>query len=149
MEAGLRRITGELVEQAGQILADYRVAGQQAKIGVHAGGLRIVVAGAHVAVAPQAVRLLTDHERELAVRFESDDAVDHVHAGAFQLARPHDVRILIEARFDFDERKHLLAGMGGVNQRVDNRRIAGRAVQRLLDGEHLRIGGSLCEERLH
>ena len=43
----------------------------------------------------------------------------------------------------------VLAGMGGVNQRVDNRRIAGRAVQRLLDGEHLRIGGRLCEERLH
>ena len=83
------------------------------------------------------------------MRFEADDAVDHVHAGAFQLARPHDVRVFIEACFDFDERKHLLAGMGGVNQRVDDRRIAGCAVQRLLDGEHLRIGCCLREERLH
>ena len=102
-----------------------------------------------MAVAAQAIGLLADHKRELAVRLESDDAVDHMHAGAFELAGPHDVRVLIEPRFDLDEREDLLAGVRSVNQRVDDRRIAGRAVQRLLDGEHLRVGGRLGEERLH
>ena len=46
VEARLRRITGQLVEQAGHILADHRIAGQQTEIGVDAGGLRIVVTGA-------------------------------------------------------------------------------------------------------
>ena len=39
--------------------------------------------------------------------------------------------------------------MRGVDQRVDDRRIAGRTVQRLLDGQHLRIGRGLRQERLH
>ena len=51
VEAGLRRVTGELVEQTSQILADHRVAGQQTQIGVQSRGLRVVVTGAYVAVA--------------------------------------------------------------------------------------------------
>ena len=41
--------SGQLVEQAGHILADHRIAGQQAEIGVDTGGLRVVVTGAHMA----------------------------------------------------------------------------------------------------
>ncbi len=149
MEARLRRVAGKLVEQLRHILPHHRVAGEQAEIGVLARGLRIVVAGAHVAVAGEAVRLLTNDERELAVRLQPDNAVDDVYAGAFELARPRNVRILVEARLEFDEREHLLAGLCGVDERVDDRRVARRAVERLLDGEHLRVGGRLREERLH
>ena len=39
VEAGLRRVTRELVEQTSQILADHRVAGQQTQIGVQSRGL--------------------------------------------------------------------------------------------------------------
>ena len=80
---------------------------------------------------------------------QADDAVHHVHARAFQLAGPRDVGVLVETRLDLDQRQHLLAGMRGVDQRVDDRRIAGCTVQRLLDGQHLRIGRGLRQERLH
>ena len=105
VEAGLRRVAAQLVEQAGQVLTDHRVAGEQAEVRVQAGGLRVVVAGAHVAVALEAVLLLADDFDELAVGLEADDAVDDVHAGAFELAGPGDVGVLVEARLDLDQRQ--------------------------------------------
>ena len=57
--------------------------------------------------------------------------------------------LLVEARLDLDEGEHLLAGLGRVDQRLDDRAVAAGAVERLLDGEHVRVGGGLLEERLH
>ena len=42
-----------------------------------------------------------------------------------------------------------LAGLGGVDERLDDRAVTAGAVERLLDGEHVRVGGRLLEERLH
>ena len=50
---GLPGVAGQHVEQVGQVRADIRVGGQQAEILVDAGRLRVVVAGADVAVAAQ------------------------------------------------------------------------------------------------
>ena len=55
-------IAGQLVEQAGEVLADLRVGGEQAEVLVEAGGLGVVVAGADVAVAAQPLGLLADDE---------------------------------------------------------------------------------------
>ena len=143
METRFRSVAGQLVEQTGHILTDHRIAGQQTQIGVDSCGLRVVIAGAHMAVAAQAVGFLTHHEAQLAVGLQAYDAVHHVHACTFEFAGPRDVGILVEASLDLDQCQHLLAGMRGVDQGVDDRRIAGRAVQRLLEGEHLRIGGRL------
>ena len=149
VEPRLRRVARQLVEQPRQVLADLRVAGEQPVVGVQPRGLRVVVAGADVAVAAQPVGLLAHHERQLAVRLEADDAVDHVHAGLLELAGPGDVVLLVEPRLDLDQRQHLLAGLGGVDQGVDDRGVARRPVQRLLDGQHLRVGRGLLQERLH
>ena len=62
-----------------------------------------------------------------------------MRARFFQLARPFDIRRFIETRAQFHQRGDLFAGVGGVNQRFDNRRIAARAIKRDLDREHLRI----------
>ena len=70
-------------------------------------------------------------------------------AGLLQLAGPLDVGLLVEARLDLDQDQYLLAGLGGVDQRVHDRRVAGGAVQRLLDRQHVGVGGGLVEERLH
>ena len=83
------------------------------------------------------------------MRLEADEAVDHVHARLLQCARPLDVGLFVEARLDLDERDDLLAGLGGVDERVDDRGVAGRAVQRLLDRQHVRVGGGLLDEALH
>ncbi len=149
VQARLRRVAAQLIEQARHVLAHHGVAREQPKVGVLARGLRVVVDGDHMAVALEAVRLLAHNERELAVRLQSDDAVYDVHTRALELARKCDVRVLVEARLEFDEREHLLAGVRGVDERVDDRRVARRAVERLLDREHLRVGCCLREERLH
>ena len=135
---GLPAVPRQHVEQVGQVGADLRVGGQQPVVLVEPGGARVVVAGADVCVPPDLVALLPDHQRGLAVRLQPDQAVDHVAAG-----------LLVEARLDLDEHHHLLAGLGGVDERVDDRRVAGGAVQRLLDGQHVRVGGGLLDEPLH
>ena len=116
---------------------------------VDARGLRVVVAGADVGVAADLVALLPHHQRGLAVRLQPDDAVDDVAAGPLQRPGPLDVRLLVEARLDLDQGHDLLAGLGGVDQRVDDRGVTGRAVERLLDRQHVRVGGGLLDEALH
>ena len=49
---------------------------------------------------------------------QPDQAVDDVHAGLLELARPGDVRGLVEPGLDLDEGEHLLAGLGGVDERL-------------------------------
>ena len=71
-----------------------------------------------------------------------------MRAGPLQLAGPDDVRLLVEAGLDLDEDHDLLAALGGPDERLDERRIARRAVQRLLDGQDVRIVGGLGDEPL-
>ncbi len=80
---------------------------------------------------------------------EPDQPVDHVHAGLLQLARPSDVRLFVEPGLDLDEGHHLLAGLGGVDQGVDDRGVTRGPVQGLLDGQHVRVGRGLLDEPLH
>ncbi len=143
------RIAREPVEEVREVRADLRVRGQQTEVLVEPGGLRVVVAGADVRVTAQGVTLLPDHQRQLAVRLQPDQAVDHVAAGLLQLAGPLDVGLLVEARLDLDQDQHLLAGLRRVDQRVDDRRVPGGPVQRLLDRQHVRVGGGLLQEGLH
>ena len=64
-------------------------------------------------------------------------------------ACPLDVGLLVESRLDLDQCDDLLTRLRGVDQRVDDRGVARRAVQRLLDREHIRVGGGLFDEPLH
>ena len=126
-----------------------RVGRQQAEVLVEPRGLRVVVAGAEVDVAADALGLVSHDHRQLAVGLEPDEAVDDVAAGLLELARPADVGLLVEAGLDLDDHQHLLAGLGGVDERLDDRAVAGGAVERLLDRQHVRVGGGLLEEALH
>ena len=111
-------------------------------------GLGVVVARADVGVAPQAVGLVAQHQRQLAVRLEAHDAVDDVAAGALELAGPPDVGLLVEACLDLDQHQDLLAGTGRVDQRVDDGGVARGPVERHLDREDLGIGRRLLDEAL-
>ncbi len=126
-----------------------RIAGEQAVVGVAARGARVVVAGAEMAVAAQALGLAPDHHRHLAVRLESHDAIHHVRAGFLQPVRQLDVRFLVEARAQLDDDGDVLAGVRGGDQRIDDRRLIAGAVQRLLDREHARVGGGAAQEIEH
>ena len=63
------------------------VAGQQAEVGVDARRAGVVVAGADVRVAAQAVVVLAHHQDHLAVRLQPDHAVGDVDAVLLQLGR--------------------------------------------------------------
>jgi hypothetical protein len=116
---------------------------KQAEVGVEAGGLRVVVAGAEVGVAPQAVGLLPDDHAALAVGLVADEAEDDVHAGLLELAGPLDVVGLVEAGLELDSAVTCLPLLRGLDERADDGRVAAGAVERLLDGQHAGIAGGL------
>ena len=98
----LARVTGQRVEQIGEVRADVRRGRQQADVLIEACGLAVVVAGADMAVAPNHGSFAAHHETGFAVRLQPDQSVDHVHARTFQGTGPFDVGLFVEARFDFD-----------------------------------------------
>ena len=67
----------------------------------------------------------------------------------FERFGPGDVGLLVEAGFQLHQHRHLFASLGGVDERPHYRRVARRAIQRHLDGEHMRIEGRLANEPLH
>ncbi len=74
------------------------------------------------------------------MRLEADQPVHDVDARLFEQLRPFDVRLLVEARLELDERDHLLVLLGGVDERPHELAVgAGGAVQRLLDREDVRV----------
>ena len=147
--ADVTGVAGEEVEELGEVVANVAVGGQQPEIGVEARRAGVVVAGPDVAVAADALVLLADHQRGLAVGLEPHNPVHDVNARFFQRARPADVGLLVEAGFHLDQHGHLLPGLGRLDERPDHGAIARGAVQRLLDGEDAGIGGGLLDEGLH
>ncbi len=97
-------------------------------------------------VAAQPALFAAHDERGLAVRLQTHDAVHHVHAGLLELARPDDVVLFVEAGFELDQRGDLLAVLRGARERGDDRARTAGAIQRLLDGQHLRIVGRAVDE---
>ena len=65
---------------------------------------------------------------------------------AVRVARPADVRRLIEARFQLDHRRNFLVCRCR-HERLNNLRMLARPVERLLDGEHALVFGGRLNER--
>ena len=142
-------VAGEVVEQLREVGAEIGIARQHAEVFVDGRGLRVVVAGADVAVAADAVGLLAHDEQDLGVRLQADEPVHDVRARLLEHAGPFDVGLLVEARLQLDERHDLLARFGRLDERRDDAGfVAAGAVQRLLDREHARVARGLLDERL-
>ena len=142
-------VAGQVIEKGRGVLAELGVAGEEAQVGVDAGGLRIVIAGGQVDVAADAVLLAAHDQGHLAMRLEADEAEDDVDARLFQLARPENVAFLVEAGLELDDRGHLLAVVRRLGQGAHDGRIAAGPVKRLLDGQHAFIGGGGLDEIDH
>lgn len=117
--------------------AELLVAGEQAEIGINFRGGVVVVAGAEVQVAADAVFLAADNERDFAVGLEAGQTVNDVAAGFFKLLCPVDVVFFVKARFQLDKHRDLFAVFGGFDERRDDGRVAADAVESLLDGEYV------------
>ena len=147
-EHPLARESRERVEQVRDVRAELLAARQQPEVDVRARGLRVVVAGPDVHVAAQPDALAAHDQRHLRVGLEADQAVDDVGARLLEAAGPDDVRLLVEARLDLDQHHDLLAALRGPDQRPDDRRVARRPVQGLLDRQDVGIVGRLVDEPL-
>ena len=99
-------------------------------------------------VTAQALAFAAHDEGDLRVCLEPDQAVGDVRSGTFQRSSPDDVGALVEAGLDLDQHDHLLALLGGLDQRAHDRRVAARAVERRLDGQHVGVLGGLLDEAL-
>ena len=78
-----------------------------------------------------------------------DEAIHHLHPRSLELRGPLEVLLFLEPRLELDHRSHRFARLGGIAQRADHRSLLARAVQRLLDRQHIGIAGSLAQERQH
>ena len=149
LELDRRRQARELAEDQVDIVADVRIGGDQAEVGVRARGAGVVVARAQVHVAAQLAAFAAHDEQHLGVRLVTDDAVDDLHAGVLQAIGEAEVGFLVEARAQLDDDGDVLAVARGLHQLFDDRRILARAIQRLLDREHVRVFGRLLDQLQH
>ena len=114
-------VAGHVVEQPRRVVAQAAVAGEERQVGIDLGGHRVIVAGAEMDVGPERAGLATHHHRDLGVGLELEEAIDHLDAGPLQVARPADVGLLVEAGLELDQRGDRLAGLGGLDQGLDDR----------------------------
>ena len=72
------------------------------------------------------------------MRLEADDAVEDLYPGIFEIARPADVRGLVEAGHQLDHDGDFFA-LRRFGEGVKDGRVGAGAVERLLDGDDARI----------
>ncbi len=148
-EFGRLAVAGDEVEDAADVAPDRRVGREQRQVGVDARGLRVIVAGADVAVGGELRALATNDQAELGVGLQFDEAIDDVHAGAFEVARPADVGRLVEAGLQLHDRRDRFAGLDRLLQGLHDRAVARRAIERPLDGHDVGIGHRLAQVLHH
>ena len=142
-------VTGKQIEKCGGVAAELVVGRHQAHVGVQLGRAVVVVAGAQMHVAFDAVGFLPHNQNDLRMGLQSYQAIDNMGAGFFQTAGPEDVVLFIEAGFQFYQYRDLLAVFRSPGQRRHNGRIAADAVQGLLDGQHLGVVGRIADKLHH
>ncbi len=145
-EIGLMRIPGEVIEEIGRVRAELCIACEKTQIGIEARGGGVVIAGAQMKIAADAVLFPAHDERDLAVHLEADQPIDDMDALALQRTGPFDVALFVETRFQFHQHGNLLAVFDGFEKRLDNRRIAPHSIQRHLDREHIGIVGGFLQQ---
>src|SRR5580692_4146532 len=99
----------------------------------------MVIAGAEVDIGAKLPALATDDEADLGVGLKLDEAVNDLSAGAFEITRPFDVRLLVETRLELDKSSDRLAGLCRLDERTHDGAVFAGAVERLLDRHHVGI----------
>ena len=141
------RVAGQLVEQVREVLADPRVGGEQAEVLVDPGGLRVVVAGADVAVARGCRR--PPGGRPATACSASSGRPGRRRRGS-RPARACAPSVMLacsskRALISTSTSTCLPASAASISASTIGR-VAGGAVERLLDRQHVRVGGRLLEE---
>ncbi len=141
-------VAGDEIEHARDVAADRRVGGEQRHVGIDARRDRVIVAGAEMAIRDERAGFAPDHHRQLGVGLQFDEPEYNLRAGALEVARPANVGLLVEPRFQLDQRRHRFAGFRRLDQGADDRAVGRRAIERLLDRHNIGIARRL-EQELH
>ena len=139
-------VSRHVVEHRRRVPAKRRVRREKGKVRIDLRRHRVIVAGAVMHVHAHGAAFPPDHRGNLGVGLQFDEAIDHVHAGPFQVAGPADVGRLVEPRLQLDQGGHRLAGFRGGDQCLDDRRVVGSPVERLLDRDDVRVARRLADE---
>src|SRR6266849_6244373 len=140
-------VTGsQEIEQLRQVAADRVVGGEQTEIGVEARGAGMIIAGADMSVAAQAVVVLPHDLDDLAVSLESEDAVYNVDSKLLEAGREVNIGFLVEPRLELDHDGHLLSVARRVAQVADDASVRGGAVESHFNCAHLGVRARLAQK---
>ena len=141
-------VTHQKLEEVAHVIAEVLVTREETEICVDARCRRVVVPGTDVHVLDQLFTLATNDERGLGVRLDALDAVRDVTSRGFQTLGKVYISRLVETRLELDEHGDLLTVLRRLDQSLDDWRVITRAVQRRLDGQHIRVSRGLFDECL-
>ena len=80
---------------------------------------------------------------------QTDESVYDVRAGLLQASCPVNIVLFIEPGFEFHEDGDLFAAFRCIDQRFDNGRVRPGTIQRLFDGQHVRIASCRTDKLDH
>ena len=86
------------------------------------------------------------HQCDLAVCFQTDQAINYMAACLFQFFRPHNIIFFIKTCFQLYQYGNLFTILCRLRKSCNDRRISADTVQSLLDRQYIRIFCSLTHE---
>ncbi len=149
LETGQSRAARQMMEEIHHVGGQYWIDGEEPQIRVLPRGFDVVVAGADMGIAAQAIAFATHDQRELGMGFQSSQTVDDVITGFAQLVGPVQIARLVETRSELDQACDLLTRLRRRDQRTHERRIVAQTVHRHLDVGGQRIIGGLADKAFH
>ena len=100
-------------------------------------------------ISSDAILFLPNHQRNLAVSFQTDQTIDHVASCLLQHPSPDNIVLLIKSGLQFYQNAYLLAILRRLSKGCNNGRITADTVECLFDGQNIRILGRLANKLYH
>ena len=120
-EALLLPIACKVIKQLHQVLTNHWTTGEQAKICIKTRCFCVVISSANMSIAAYTLPFLAHDQGHFCVGLITQDPIDHMNTGSFQLACPLNVIIFIKARLQLHQRQHLFAMLRSPLQSIHNR----------------------------
>ena len=106
----------------------------------------MVVAGSQVDIAAQAIVFAAHKHQQLGVGLVAEHPVHDVHADIFELCRPGDIGLFVEARHEFEHHGDFLALLRCAHELLHQHRVGPGAIDRHLDRQDLGVFGTCLEQ---
>ena len=136
----------QLLEKLLHIFANLGITGEEPVVRIQPRGALVVVTGAQMDIAAQTAAFPPYHHAHFAVGFVAYHTVHNLCTNALQVVCELNVGFLIESSAQFDDHKHLFTAGCRICESFDHSRFRSGPIERLTNGQYLRIGRSLPEK---